>query len=245
MAGTYNSNIPAPLPLADPNAQALVPLAPVIAAGAPRNINDVTNAMQETSGRKRQKIINNASVTDAEVSYSAARQVAVTAEYAEGVYGAVGAPGWAQPLFAQLNAVQAQLNAGQAQLNAVQAQLNAGHAQLNKVHAMQRLNAAQRRNHRNANAGGLNPQLIPLVKVIAGVGPPTPGQPPAVPAVAVAPVGAVYPATIAPANKNELDSMTLAQISQLAEWANDHFGIVVADNVRQRRNKLHNHYMFE
>ena len=235
MAGTYNSDIPASLPLADPNAQALVPLAPVIAAGAPRNINDVTNAMQETSGRKRQKIINNASVTDAEVSYSAARQVAVTAEYAEGVYGAVGAPGWAQPLFAQLNAVHAQLNAGHAQLN----------AQLNAVHAMQQLNAAQHRNHRNATAGGLNPQLIPLVKVIAGVGPPTPGQPPAVPAVAVAPVGAVYPAAIAPANKNELDSMTLAQISQLAEWANDHFGIVVADNVGQRRNKLHNHYMFE
>ena len=217
MAGTYNSNIPASLPLADPNAQALVPLAPVIAAGAPRNINDVTNAMQETSGRKRQKITNDASVTDAEVSYSAARQAAVTAEYAQGVYGAVGAPGWALPLFAQLN----------------------------EVHAMQRLNTAQRRNHRNANAGGLNPQLIPLVKVIAGVGPPTPGQPPAVPAVAVAPVGAVYPAAIAPVNKNELDSMTLAQISQLAEWANDHFGIVDADNVGQRRNKLHNHYMFE
>jgi hypothetical protein len=60
-----------------------------------------------------------------------------------------------------------------------------------------------------------------------------------------APVGTAYPAELAPANHFELSSMTLEEISALAEWANDHFGIADGDVLAARLAKLQMHYMRE
>eukprot|EP00978_Attheya_sp_CCMP212_P045604 scaffold352799_cov56-Attheya_sp.AAC.1 len=59
------------------------------------------------------------------------------------------------------------------------------------------------------------------------------------------PVGTAYPNHLSPENHRELDRITLDQISRLAEWANDHFGIVVAgDLINDRRGKLLEQYIF-
>jgi hypothetical protein len=59
-------------------------------------------------------------------------------------------------------------------------------------------------------------------------------------------VGTPYPTLgaggLAPINLNELNNMTLAQISALAEWANEDFEIIAGDNIAVRRNKLRDHY---
>eukprot|EP00978_Attheya_sp_CCMP212_P046097 scaffold373720_cov42-Attheya_sp.AAC.1 len=83
---------------------------------------------------------------------------------------------------------------------------------------------AQRRNKQRMNACG-DAQFVPLIKVNTGIGLPTPGQMATNPALT--PVGTAYPDHLSPESHRELDRMTLDQISRLAEWANDHFGILL------------------
>ena len=113
-------------------------------------------------------------------------------------------------------------------------------ATVQAMDARMRLSTAQRWNHRNHATGGNFQQLV---KVVANVGPPLPGQGAQNPPTAA--VGTVYPIEFAPANANDLGDMTCAQMSRLAEWANDHFGIVAGDPVEVQRNKLLHHYLYE
>lgn len=221
MAGVYNTNIPSSPALADPDANNLAPIAPPTVAGTPRQINDLTNAAAETEARKLLKKTNDNAVTTGEVAQSVCREFAVTAEYAAGLYGIGGAPAWAAPLLATVNAIDARVTA---------------------MDARQRLAIAQRRNLRNQASGGATP-FQQLVKVNAGVGPPLPQRAPQ--GVAAAPVGTTYPLALAPLNHDALNSMTLDEISQLAEWANDDFGIVYGDLAPIQRNKLLQHYLYE
>ena len=188
----------------------------------------MTNAMAETKARMRQKKINHASVTDAELSESAVRQAAIASELVADTYnngaGVGGTPAWAIPLTANV----ATLTANVATMD-----------------ARQRCERAQRRNRRHHILGGNHP-FTQLVKWNADVGPPLPGQAAQNPPVAA--VGTVYPTAgvvVAPTTPSELNSMTLAQISLLAEWANDDFGIVAGDTVAIQRNKLADHYLID
>eukprot|EP00523_Entomoneis_sp_CCMP467_P003265 CAMPEP_0168745756 /NCGR_PEP_ID=MMETSP0724-20121128/14785_1 /TAXON_ID=265536 /ORGANISM="Amphiprora sp., Strain CCMP467" /LENGTH=245 /DNA_ID=CAMNT_0008793485 /DNA_START=101 /DNA_END=838 /DNA_ORIENTATION=- len=239
------------------------PPAPAIAAGAPRNAADVTAAAEETRARKRAKTVDNALVSDAELAASITREVAVASEHAAGTYGvaaagapAAGAPAWGVNLMrdmAALTANVATLTANVATLTANVGTLTANvgtlegnvgtlSATVAGIDARQRLALAQRRNARKASSGG-NIPFVQLVKVNVGVGPPLPG------AAAQNPnndaVGTTYPNALAPATLYELDSWTSAQISALAEWANDDFGIVDGDTVEVRKSKLLDHYLLE
>ena len=220
MANNYNMNIPSTAVLADAEAAAICgpPAAPIV-AGNRRNLADLTNAMAETRARKRIKETNDASVSNAELSQSVVRETAVAVELAAGAYPNAGAPAWAAELIANVQALTANVQA---------------------MDARMRLSTAQRWNHRNHATGGNFQQLV---KVVANVGPPLPGQGAQNPPTAA--VGTVYPIEFAPANANDLGDMTCAQMSRLAEWANDHFGIVAGDPVEVQRNKLLHHYLYE
>ena len=227
MANNYNMNIPSTVGLADADAAAICgpPAAPIV-AGNRRNLADLTNAMAETRARKHLKETNDASVSNAEVSQSVARETAVAVELAAGAYPNAGAPAWAAELIANVQALTANEQALTATVQAMDARM--------------RLSTAQRWNHRNHATGGNFQQLV---KVVANVGPPLPGQGAQNPPTAA--VGTVYPIEFAPANANDLGDMTNAQMSRLAEWANDHFGIVAGDPVEVQRNKLLHHYLYE
>jgi hypothetical protein len=225
-ANNYTVNIPPLAPLANPhNAN----VAQGVAAGNPRNLADVTGAQRETTARKRLKKSDPASVTDNEMAQALVREVAVTAEVSAGVYG-----GAAAGVAAQLAKLSGQMNAGFAALNAGLAALNAGLAAMN---------ATDRARRRNTNIQNDVP-LAQLQKVVAGVGPPLPGGIATAPPNA--PVGTPYTTLgaggLAPIDLNELNQMTLAQISALAEWANEDFEIIAGDNIAVRRNKLREHY---
>ena len=236
MAGVYSINIPSTAALTNPSAAATCgPPAPAIAAGTLRNVVDMTNAMAETQARKRHKKVNPASVTDAELSESVVRQAAVASELVADMYnngaGGAGAPAWATPLVASVATLAANVE-----------NLTANVA---TIDARQRCGCAQRRNQRNHPLGGNHP-FTQLVKCNANVGPPLPGQAAQNPPVAT--VGTVYPTAgfvMAPTTPHELNNMTLARISLLAEWANDDFGIVAGDTVAIQRNKLLEHYLYD
>jgi hypothetical protein len=108
--------------------------------------------------------------------------------------------------------------------------------------ARQRLALSQRRNRRCF--GPHDAQLNQLVKVNPGIGPPLTPHP-ASAGMLPAPVGTLYPAAMAPATFTEITDMTLAQISVLAEWANDDFGIRPGDDEGTRQAKLLHHYLNE
>lgn len=225
MAGVYNMDIPGSTGLANAHADGFCgPPAPAIASGNPRTAADLVHATAETRARKRQKKVDNASVTDAELSQSIIRETAVAAELAAGAYGIAGAPLWA-----------AQLTANVATISATVAQID----------ARLRLGTARRRNLRNhgTRGGGATPPFHQLFKVHANLGPPLPGR--AAQNPVAAPVGSIYPVGIAPATRDDLNNMTLGQISRLAEWANDNFGIVAGDGIATSRNKLLDHYLYE
>ena len=262
MANNYNINIPSTVGLADADAAAICgpPAAPIV-AGTGRNLADLTNAMAETRARKRTKETNDGSVSNAEVSQSVVRETAVAVELAAGAYPNAGAPAWAaglipnvqaltanvqaltaneQALTANVQALDANVQALTANVQALTANEQALTATVQAMDARMRLSTAQRWNHRNHATGGNFQQLV---KVVANVGPPLPGQGAQNPPTAA--VGTVYPIAFAPANADDLLNMTNAQMSRLAEWANDHFGIVAEDNVNVRRNKLLHHYLYE
>ena len=234
MANNYNMNIPSTVGLADADAAAICgpPAAPIV-AGNRRNLADLTNAMAETRARKHLKETSDASVSNAEVSQSVVRETAVAVELAAGAYPNAGAPAWAAGLIADVQALTAIVQTLTANVQALAANVQA-------MDARMRLSTAQRWNHRNHATGGNFQQLV---KVVANVGPPLPGQGAQNPPTAA--VGTVYPIEFAPANANDLGDMTCAQMSRLAEWANDHFGIVAGDPVEVQRNKLLHHYLYE
>uniref|UniRef100_A0A7S2U4Q7 Uncharacterized protein n=1 Tax=Attheya septentrionalis TaxID=420275 RepID=A0A7S2U4Q7_9STRA len=230
MHNCYSIDIPASDPLADPNAQNVAPAAPAIEAGQLCQIEDVTNAMKELHSRKCQKTSNIDSVTEDEMAHSVARLAAVTSEYAAGV----GAPAWATQMEARMHA---RFDTMDARFDTVDARLYTTEIQM----AHERLETAQLRNNRRISTSADAP-LVPLIKVIAGLGPPTIGQVATNPPLAPAPVGTTYPGDLSPGSIRELEGMTLNQISVLAEWAHDNFGIVNEDLIRDRRAKLRGHY---
>lgn len=228
MAGVYNVDIPPSAPLANTNMDTNdgVPLGAAVTAGNPRSIAEVTSAVLETEARKRLKGAVDAAVTDDELAHSVTRTTAVVMEYAQGAYGmGVGAPAWAAPLLALVPVVTDM------------------DARLTAMDARQRVELAQRRNFRLSTAGR-DFQLHQLVKVNAGLGPPTPGQQPTA-NLAPAPIGTVYPNALAPTNYDDVSAMRLTDIGALAEWANDDFGIVTEDPIGLRRNKLLQRYLHE
>ena len=90
---------------------------------------------------------------------------------------------------------------------------------------------AQFTNHAFSGHGG-NPENFVLSqpqKKTAGIGAPLPFHPGGTPF----PAGAQ-----APTNRDDIFAMNHAQISALAEWANETFGIVAGDNLTGRRRKL-------
>jgi hypothetical protein len=80
---------------------------------------------------------------------------------------------------------------------------------------------------------------------------PLPNHVARVPAIVAPPVGTLYPVGLpvgqvfVPVDSHALYRMTLQQISELAEWANEDFGIVVGDDVTTRRVKLFQHYSIQ
>ena len=227
----YQFPIPASQPMADANAAGAALDAPAIAANSNRTIDDLTNCLRETKRRKTLKAnhLNPptlTSVTSNEIAHSTLRQTAVAMELASETYGAaVGAPLWAQQM--QANIAQQTANiAQQMQANIAQQTANiAGvSARLDNVEA-RRFNAAV----------AYNAELRPLRKVHPGHGNASPGTQVAAHG-AEAPVGAVYPNF--PVNMNDLMSMTRQDISRLAVWANETFGIRAGDTAIVRCNKF-------
>jgi hypothetical protein len=254
MHNCYSIDIPASGPLADPNAQNVAPAAPAIEAGQLCQIEDVTNAMKELHSRKCQKISNIDSVTEDEMAHSVARLAAVSSEYAAGV----GAPAWATQMEARMHArfdalfdtINARFDTVDARFDTMDARFDTMDARFDTVDARfdtmeiqmahERLETAQLRNNRRMKTIRVDHPLVPLIKVIAGLGPPTMGQVATNPPLA--PVGTTYPGDLSPGSIRELEGMTLNQISVLAEWAHDNFGIVNEDLIRDRRAKLRGHY---
>ena len=114
----------------------------------------------------------------------------------------------------------------------------------NQLNFMTAMLSSARARRRNAMILDNHP-LVQLQKEVAGVGQPLPGRPQAV--VPASPVGTVYPVGVgvgglAPNNMNELNGMSLDQISALSEWANDTFGILPGDNIGEQCDKLRHHY---
>ena len=247
----YQFPIPASQPMADANAAGAALDAPAIAANSNRTIDDLTNCLRETKRRKTLKANppTLTSVTSNEIAHSTLRQTAVAMELASETYGAaVGAPLWAQQMQANI-AQQMQANIAQQTANiAQQMQANIAQQTANIAQQMQ-ANIAQQ----TANIAGVsarldnmearrfnaavahNAELRPLRKVHPGHGNASPGTQVAAHGVE-APVGAVYPNF--PANMNELMSMTRQDISRLAVWANETFGIQAGDTTIVRCHKF-------
>ena len=152
------------------------------------------------------------SVTSNEIAHSTLRQTAVAMELASETYGAaVGAPLWAQQMQANIAQQTANIAGVSARLDNVEARL---------------FNAAI----------AYNAEFRPLRKVHPGHGTASPGTQVAAQGDE-APVGTVYPNF--PANMYDLMSMTRQDISRLAVWANETFGIQAGDTTIVRCHKFH------
>jgi hypothetical protein len=239
MAGVYNINIPASAPLANATANNHVAVAAAIHAGQVRTLADVAEAREETMSRKRLKSVNDNAVTADEISLSSLREVAVLGEGAAGLYGAPvvapgAAPAWALPLLALPGQVAALTN----QVAALTNQLNALAGQVNAMDARQRCQTAQRYNRVNCEDRAFRQ----LVKVNAGIGPPLPGR--AAQIILADPVGTLYPVAQAfvPDTLAALNQMSASEISALAEWANEDFGIQAGDSLAVCRSQVFQHY---
>jgi archaellum component FlaC len=100
---------------------------------------------------------------------------------------------------------------------------------------------------RNQLLHGIHPDnfvLFQLYKVKTGVGSPIHGQQRTADMQPAA-IGTAYPDNVAPRELDALVNMSLRQISVLAEWANDDFGIVRGDGAGVQRGKLLAHYTAE
>lgn len=87
MANTnYNVNIPSSDATVNP--VNLPYVAPAVAVGTARHLDNVTNAHKETQSRKRMKKTDPNSITNDEVANSLVREAAVLAEHVAGKYGA-------------------------------------------------------------------------------------------------------------------------------------------------------------
>ncbi|ETV84925.1 hypothetical protein H257_02822 [Aphanomyces astaci] len=84
--------------LADPHANTIASIhAPAVAAGNPRNINDVQAATEDVESRKRLGNVHGNRETDAEMGAARVRRHVVLGENAVSMYPSAEAPAWFAP----------------------------------------------------------------------------------------------------------------------------------------------------
>lgn len=249
----YSVDIPPTVNLTDPAAAALAPSQPAIVAGSARALADVSNACAETKSRMKLRR-NFDNVTEDEVSEAVVREFAVASEVAAGLYGPAGTPPWATAMVNQVTALANQVTALANlpnQVTALSNQVTALANQVAETNARGRSMEARSKNMARQSVGG-NFELVQLCKVNADIGQPLPnanaaGRLPAVGLVNAAAIGTVYPTAAGGAVRfprmwDDIDTLTHADISALAEWLNDDFGIVRNDAIGHRRRMVREHY---
>eukprot|EP00727_Mastigamoeba_balamuthi_P012967 m51a1_g8293 hypothetical protein (230) ;mRNA; r:166832-167697 len=212
------------------------PLAPA-AAGAALDTADIDAAERELPSRKRLRAVDSPAVTDGEVAAALVRKEAIVMQHAAVRYGDA-VPQWAEDLRLGIQAIQAQIQ-----------------------------NARLRKRNSGARRHGGSTPWLPLLKENAGLmgvatlrallpppapvaapspkkrqrtAPPEPEQTeqtelPAVPAEVPA-VGTRMPGF--PASADAVTALSHTQVLGLVQWYNDDMGIVPADSLATRVNKV-------
>ena len=218
---SYPNAIPPTAELLDPAALAAIPnnRAPGIDSGAPALLQDVSNASKEVGLRVNAKAMGFA-VTDAEVAQSIVRQHAVVSHHAATVGGVVTNADLLTAINARFDAMDARFDAVEArQFNA---DARAYNAHLLDDHPIRIL--------RKEDVGLLPPTNAMFVAVQSNfVGP-------------AANLNTELPLPFDQPSKNDLNNLTMQQISNLARQAGTDFGIVHGDQVAVRRLKVLRHF---
>ena len=221
---SYPNPIPQTAQLADAAALAAAPNhgAPAIAAGAAIALLNVTNASNETATRRNLKAMGYV-VSDDELAQSIVREHAVISHHAATTGGGVTNAA----LLAAINAMSDNINAMNDNIN----------ARIDLLEAIQFNIDARLFNGRVQDGTPLrmlrkqHVGLLPVGNPMFGAAAPTFFGPPAN-------VNTVLPLQAAVTTVNDLNNLTMQQISDLARQAGTDFGIVAGDPVAARRWKI-------